>query len=412
MWLSEHDHGKYAVSSRSAAVIGLAFAQVEPAAGVRQHTGLIIRLSLGPMDRTRVDDLCAAAPLGSPGFQPRLFGQACPHRGDDREVSPSVTATAPTSWPSAALAGHDNALPLAARQPTGNLGCIRTRVKRYSVSQPPRSCGHGKRDTVTRTIEFNTTAALQLGQPGWRVMWFTETVRLRRWQGLGILTLSATVVIALKRPEPAMRVLARLLPVDVLCYVDTEAPAFALTFDDGPHPDVTPLLLDVLARHRARATFFMIGERVLGNESTVARIAGEGHELANHLMRDEPSVLLPDLEFRQQLSRVTSLLAPYGAIRWFRPGSGWLTPRMLRSAAQLNLRCVLGTVVAVHSRNSSDRRIAQHLIGRIRPGSIAVLHEGTPDRRGVVSTTDLVLAELRSRGLAAVTISELAALRR
>ena len=209
-----------------------------------------------------------------------------------------------------------------------------------------------------------------------------------------------------------MRALARLLPVDVLCYVDTEARAFALTFDDGPHPDVTPLLLDVLAKHRARATFFLIGERVLGNESTVARIAAEGHELANHLMRDEPSVLLPDFEFRRQLGQVTSLLAPHGDIRWFRPGSGWLTPRMLKSAAQLDLRCVLGTVVAVHDGNASVRRIAQHLIGRIRPGSIAVLHEGTPDRRGVVATTDLVLAELGRRGLAAVTVSELAALRR
>lgn len=237
-------------------------------------------------------------------------------------------------------------------------------------------------------------------------------MRLRRWLGLGILTLGAVAVTALDRPEPAVRALARLLPVDVLCYVDTEARAFALTFDDGPHPDVTPLLLDVLARHRARATFFLIGERVLGNESTVARIAAEGHELANHLMRDEPSVLLPDLEFRRQLGQVTSLLAPYGDIRWFRPGSGWLTPRMLRSAAQLDLRCVLGTVVAVHSGNASDRRIARHLLGRIRPGSIAVLHEGTTDRRGVVATTDLVLAELGRRGLAAVTISELAALRR
>ena len=51
------------------------------------HAGLIIRLSLGPMDRTGVDDL-RSRPLGSPSFQPRLFGRfACPHRGDDREVS-------------------------------------------------------------------------------------------------------------------------------------------------------------------------------------------------------------------------------------------------------------------------------------------------------------------------------------
>ena len=243
-------------------------------------------------------------------------------------------------------------------------------------------------------------------------MWFTETVRPRRWYGLGILMMGAAAVAALSRPEPALRALTRLLPADVLCYVDTKARAFALTFDDGPHPDVTPPLLDVLARHGARATFFLIGERIFGNESIVARIGAEGHELANHLMRDEPSVLLPDLDFRRQLGQVTSLLAPYGDIRWFRPGSGWFTPRMLKSATRLNLHCVLGTVVAVHGGGASDRRIARHLIGRIRPGSIAVLHEGTPDRRGVVTTTDLVLAELGRRGLAAITISDLVALRR
>lgn len=242
-------------------------------------------------------------------------------------------------------------------------------------------------------------------------MWFTGTVRPRRWRGLRILITGAAVA-AFDRSEPTLRVLARLLPLDVLCYVETEARVFALTFDDGPHPDVTPALLDVLAKHRARATFFLIGERVLVNESIVARIAAEGHELANHLMRDEPSVLLPDLEFRRQLGQVSSLLAPYGDIRWFRPGSGWLTPRMLRSAAQLDLRCVLGTVVAAHNGDAGDRRIARRLLGGIRPGSIVVLHEGTPDRRGVVVTTDLVLAELGRHGLAAVTVSELVALRR
>jgi len=212
------------------------------------------------------------------------------------------------------------------------------------------------------------------------------------------------------RPERAARVVARMLQPHVLCYVDTRAQAFALTFDDGPHKDTTPPLLDVLARHGAKATFFLIGERILGNEPTVARIAAEGHELANHLMRDQLSAVLPDLEFRRQLAEVSSLLAPYGPIRWFRPGSGWFTPRMLRSAAEQDLRCVLGTVVARNDA-SGNVRIVRRLLGRIQPGSIAVLHEGTPARRGVVATTDRLLAELGRRGLAAVTVSDLVRLR-
>src|SRR4051794_32147791 len=81
--------------------------------------------------------------------------------------------------------------------------------------------------------------------------------------------------------ERAVRMVSRLIPGDVLWYVDTDAAVFGLTFDDGPSPDTTPALLDVLARHRGRATFFLIGERVRAHPDLVAAIAGAGHEVAN-----------------------------------------------------------------------------------------------------------------------------------
>jgi peptidoglycan-N-acetylglucosamine deacetylase len=212
--------------------------------------------------------------------------------------------------------------------------------------------------------------------------------------------------------EPAARALSRLLPADVLCYVDTDARVFALTFDDGPHPDTTPGLLDVLATHSARATFFLIGERVVGNEAIVSRIAEEGHEVANHLMRDERSALVPAERFRRELAQVTSLLGRYGPVRWIRPGSGWFTPRMLRAAGEHGLGLVLGTVVGMHAGTPGDKRIIARLLADIRPGSIVVLHEGMAERSGVVAATDELLAGLSRNGLAAVTVSELVALRR
>ena len=217
---------------------------------------------------------------------------------------------------------------------------------------------------------------------------------------------------ALPWRDPVARALFRLLPADVLCFVDTDARAFALTFDDGPHPSTTPGLLDVLARHSAHATFFLIGERVAGNEAIVARIAAEGHEVANHLMRDERSVLVPAPRFRDELAKVTALLAEYGPVRWVRPGSGWFTPRMLRDASGQDLRIVLGTMAAMHTGGPGDGSIIPRLLGEIRPGSIVVLHEGSPGRGGVVASTDELLAGLGARGFAAVTVSELVALRR
>lgn len=201
--------------------------------------------------------------------------------------------------------------------------------------------------------------------------------------------------------------MVELLPHDVLFFVRTRRPAFALTFDDGPSRQTTPQLLDVLRKHRARATFFIIGERIRGNEALVERIVAEGHELANHLMDDQPSVRLSDREFRRQLAQVSSLLAPYGDVKWFRPGSGWFTGQMVRSAAELGLRCVLGTIPAAHY--GGPARLARSLARRVRPGSIVILHEGTAGRRGVAPTTDLLLAELTRRGIAAETVSDLVA---
>lgn len=208
--------------------------------------------------------------------------------------------------------------------------------------------------------------------------------------------------------EPAARAVSRLIPADVLWYVDTAAPSFALTFDDGPCPDTTPQLLEVLARHRARATFFLVGERIQAHEQLVAQIVEQGHEVANHLMRDERSVLVPEPRFRRELAEVTGLLSRHGPVRWFRPGSGWFTPRMLRAAADQNLRAVLGTLVAGHRGGPGDERIPQNMIAGIRPGSIAVLHEGTRARRAVAPATDQLLTALAGRGLSAVTVSELA----
>ncbi len=196
-----------------------------------------------------------------------------------------------------------------------------------------------------------------------------------------------------------------MIPGDVIWYVDTADPVFALTFDDGPGAESTPRLLEVLARHGAKATFFLVGERVEARPDLVAEIIAEGHEIANHLMRDERSALIPDPQFRLDLARTTRLLEPHGPVRWFRPGSGVFTPRMLRSAADQNLQAVLGTLVAGNRGTPSDERIAKSLLPSLRPGSILVLHEGTPERRGVVETTDELLTALT--GLTAVTVADL-----
>jgi len=210
-------------------------------------------------------------------------------------------------------------------------------------------------------------------------------------------------------PRLMARAVSRMCATDVVVSFPGRDRTVALTFDDGPHEETTSRLLDVLAAHGAQATFFVIGERARQRPALLEQITAAGHELGNHLMRDEPSVLLSARQFDQQLSDVDDLLSAHGPVHFFRPGSGWFRPRMLRSGARLKYRCALGSIGLIASSYPQPAALAARLARRCRPGSIIVLHEGTSDRVGVVEVTDRLLRALDLVGLRAVTLSDLAA---
>ncbi|MDL5160348.1 polysaccharide deacetylase family protein [Actinomycetospora termitidis] len=206
---------------------------------------------------------------------------------------------------------------------------------------------------------------------------------------------------------PLVTAIAPVLRGRVLFSVPTRTPRFAPTFDDGPDPATTPALLDVLARHGARGTFFLIGERAAAHPGLVARIAAEGHEIGNHTWRDEPTWLLPLEEFRENLRRTQRELSAHGPVRWFRPGSGWPTQAHLTVAEEEGLHCVLGSAVAIAGSGAGTATTDRWLSPVVRRGTVVVLHEG-PQRVGVAGTVDGLLERTVRRGLSAVTLSELA----
>jgi peptidoglycan-N-acetylglucosamine deacetylase len=193
----------------------------------------------------------------------------------------------------------------------------------------------------------------------------------------------------------------------VLFAVPTRAPRFALTVDDGPDPVTTPALLDVLARHDARATFFLLGERAAAHRDLVARIVAGGHELGNHTWRDEPTHRLPVDAFTASLGDTQRTLERHAPVHWFRPGSGWPTARHLAVTEEAGLRCALGSAVAIRGAGAGTAGTARSLDAVIARGGVVVLHEG-PGRAAVPATVDALLARTAARGLAAVTLSELA----
>lgn len=190
---------------------------------------------------------------------------------------------------------------------------------------------------------------------------------------------SLILVIIYIQPLFLIKWLARRNP-NVLYYVNTNSKIVALTIDDAPHPIVTPQILDVLKEHSSHATFFLIGEYIKGNEEILKRMRAEGHELANHLTKDYPSILLPSDEFENQLTEVDKLIQPSGTIKWLRPGSGWFNQRMLRQIEKHGYRCALASVYPHDTLIRNISIISSYIIRKIFSGAVIVVHDGKADR--------------------------------
>jgi peptidoglycan/xylan/chitin deacetylase (PgdA/CDA1 family) len=229
-----------------------------------------------------------------------------------------------------------------------------------------------------------------------------------RQGGAHLLGLVSVVVSALLRPGPVVRWLSRRFP-DVLFQQVKAGPLVALSFDDSPHAASTPLILDVLAEHDARATFFMIGQHVAGNEEIVRRLVDEGHELGNHMMSDAPSARLSPAAFERELLQTHELLARFGPVRWFRPGHTWFNRRMLDQIHQHGYRCAMASAYALEFLPVSAPYAARHILLNVRPGGLIILHDGVPNLERTIAVLRRILPSLRRRGYRVVTVSELAA---
>jgi peptidoglycan/xylan/chitin deacetylase (PgdA/CDA1 family) len=195
-----------------------------------------------------------------------------------------------------------------------------------------------------------------------------------------------------------------------LYMVPTRERVVALTLDDGPDAAHTRDILDVLRAHDARATFFVISSFIAGHEALLLSAVAEGHELGNHLTRDEPSIGLPAEAFAAAVEEAGRVIHPFGPVRWLRPGSGWFDDEMLGTIERAGYRCALGSVYPYDAHLRSVRFSAAYVLSNVRPGAVIVLHEGGERGRRTIEVLRTVLPALAARGYLVVTLSELAAL--
>lgn len=181
----------------------------------------------------------------------------------------------------------------------------------------------------------------------------------------------------------------------------------ALTLDDGPDSATTPELLRILASNNARATFFLISSRLPGNDTLVARLVREGHEIGNHFSENEASISLSPPAFVRSFLTADSVLKRFAPVRWVRPGSGRYNRRMVRTFREHGYRCALGSVYPFDPQIPLPRYSTWMISHQVRPGAIIILHDGGYKGRNTIKTLTRLLPELTQRGYRIVTLREL-----
>ena len=133
-----------------------------------------------------------------------------------------------------------------------------------------------------------------------------------------------------------------------------------LTFDDGPHPTLTPKLLDCLNEYEAKGVFFVVGQRVAakGGKAIVQRAFNEGHRIANHTYTHPDLTKLPETKVRDELKRTEELIAEFLTNhKLFRPPYGAHNPMVDRVVRELDYHMVLWNVDSEDWRKKPDRWI-------------------------------------------------------
>jgi peptidoglycan/xylan/chitin deacetylase (PgdA/CDA1 family) len=189
----------------------------------------------------------------------------------------------------------------------------------------------------------------------------------------------------------------------------------ALTFDDGPDPAVTPHVLDALARHGARATFFAIGRSLDAHPQIARRVLAEGHELANHSWHHARwqsfASVRDQVEEIERGERAIARVAGDGRKPLYRAPFGIKSPPFVLAAQAKELTMVAWSLHSRDTRSSDPERIAARVVKKVRPGDIVLMHDGHDlpgrHRSAAAAALPLVLAGLRAKELECVTVSEL-----
>ena len=176
-----------------------------------------------------------------------------------------------------------------------------------------------------------------------------------------------------------------------------ENKAIYLTFDDGPHPDNTPQILEVLAEYNAKATFFVVGSRAQGQGDLIKSMYEAGHAIGNHSWSHRKLDNMDWETFEDEMGATAEVLGGYGS-RCLRPPYGNVGQKLYDNAKQAEYRIIYWNVDPLDWLNQNPETISNRVLARPPPGAIVLLHDGGDSRAGTVAALRTILATLTEEG--------------
>jgi peptidoglycan-N-acetylglucosamine deacetylase len=184
----------------------------------------------------------------------------------------------------------------------------------------------------------------------------------------------------------------------------------ALTFDDGPDANSTPVLLDLLAKLNIKATFFCIGKNVAAHPELAARIVHEGHLLENHSYHHSymtncftPAKLQTELTQAQTIIQQATGITP----QYFRPPMGFSNPHIFSAAKKAGLAVIGWNARGYDTQTIDAQRIAARIMRRVKSGAIILLHDGKANIECLTAIVILLSAKLHEHQYEVVRLDEL-----
>ena len=178
--------------------------------------------------------------------------------------------------------------------------------------------------------------------------------------------------------------------------------AVALTFDDGPNPNTTPIALELLKKYNAKGTFFMVGKAVAGNEEIIKQVVAEGHQIGNHSWSHPLLTKISLEQAKSQINDTTEALkkASGQGVHIMRPPYGGINAAI---QAAVDQSFILWDVDTLDWKNRNTASIMKE-VRKARPGSIILMHD---THQTSINALPTVLQYLTEQGFELVTIDEL-----